>query len=1014
MGENTRAQLLEALEALYHHPTAEVRRSADHWLADWQRTQEAWSLADGVLHDGSSPMEAQYFCAQTLRTKVQRDFEELPAGAAESLRDSLVSLILRFSSGASPVRTQLCLALAAIPPHMPATSWGPGGLTHWLAERLTQGQSNKEGLRCLLEMLTVIPQEAGSYKDAIRPERRREYMLELRACAPSAMEMLSKCVPGAEADESLVQQVLEAFAAWLRLSGGEGMDGSQLVQHPLVVLSLQSLESTESFEAAADAVCELVWACVEPDIQPPKLIGGMVPLVQLLVSKVFALRPRFAAAAARARNESPPEGLEKWDCDDEDTAKGIARCFAEVGEAFIGDIVQASPEVGPLVEALLEVASYPDDTIAAISFNFWHCLAEALTVKRFSDADEAERERRRQVFVPAFERLVGHIRGRVRYPENPESMRREERQDFRRSRNAIADTLEDAALVVGGARIMELMVEPLQEMSGAISSGKGVFDWRTAESALYCLRAVHRSAPREANPVMMGLLSTLPQLPSLPGCTPQLLYTVALMVGAYAEWLSFALEGGLPLSVVQQLLTMLTGALQHSESASAGALAIRHICDACRVPLLECLPDLLRLHEAVVPTGVVASTDDVKFGVEDADVEQIVEGVTLVAAALPADRLAGGLESLMGPITKLLESCSSSIAPGASIRPLVPLVDRLTTVFRHFEPSEQSGSAAAPLVAEALGRCWPLIERLLEKAKGDQIAMEAICKAPRYALRTSGRAAASLLPTLLERLPQQFRATKQCTLLYVCSELVKTFGPEPAHSDAVGMLFQSLMQEVLPHLSGLAGFSADPDLADDAFLLAGRAVVYCPRYVFKDTAVLAALLDSAMHGLLVQQHEANSSVLAFFQKLLDPSNISNAVRAGVAETAANIEAVMTAPTAGGAPRGSEILRLMAAGAVGGLPRSRVRDVSDSILAVLTVAQNVGLQWLMESVNRVPEAVAMQQDKERFWKGVSQALSAGGSGAARYLEEAVSEFSDLCRRNDRAMQSTQQALLGSSQ
>lgn len=32
---------------------------------------EAWSVADTVLHDPNSNMEAQYFCAQTLRTKVR-------------------------------------------------------------------------------------------------------------------------------------------------------------------------------------------------------------------------------------------------------------------------------------------------------------------------------------------------------------------------------------------------------------------------------------------------------------------------------------------------------------------------------------------------------------------------------------------------------------------------------------------------------------------------------------------------------------------------------------------------------------------------------------------------------------------------------------------------------------------------------------------------------------------------------------------------------------------------------
>jgi hypothetical protein len=72
------------------------------------------------------------------RGQVQRDFEELPAEAADSLRGSLISLLLRFSRGAPPVRTQLCLALAAMPPHMAAGSWGEGGVINWLAQHLGQ------------------------------------------------------------------------------------------------------------------------------------------------------------------------------------------------------------------------------------------------------------------------------------------------------------------------------------------------------------------------------------------------------------------------------------------------------------------------------------------------------------------------------------------------------------------------------------------------------------------------------------------------------------------------------------------------------------------------------------------------------------------------------------------------------------------------------------------------------------------------------------------------------------
>ena len=63
-------QLIEAVNALYNHPDEKVKKQANHWLEQWQQSLEAWSVSDAILHDRNSPFDAQYFCAQTLRTKV--------------------------------------------------------------------------------------------------------------------------------------------------------------------------------------------------------------------------------------------------------------------------------------------------------------------------------------------------------------------------------------------------------------------------------------------------------------------------------------------------------------------------------------------------------------------------------------------------------------------------------------------------------------------------------------------------------------------------------------------------------------------------------------------------------------------------------------------------------------------------------------------------------------------------------------------------------------------------------
>lgn len=100
-------------------------------------------------------------------------------------------------------------------------------------------------------------------------------------------------------------------------------------------------------------------------------------------------------------------------------------------------------------------------------------------------------------------------------------------------RVAVGDTLIDCASVLGGGRMLQLLVEPLLQLSKQVTSG-AQFDWRTAEAALYCIRAVHRCAPLPGDALMVSLFGSLPQLPA----EPLLQYTVALTVGAYSDWLA--------------------------------------------------------------------------------------------------------------------------------------------------------------------------------------------------------------------------------------------------------------------------------------------------------------------------------------------------------------------------------------------------------------------------------------------------------------------------------------------
>ena len=95
--------------------------------------------------------------ALCIELQVQRDFEELPDAAVPQLRDSLLRLLIKHGGSNAPIRKQLCLAIAGLVAHVPAEQWGQTGVLGWLVSRM-QPEQQDLALKCLLELLTILPQ----------------------------------------------------------------------------------------------------------------------------------------------------------------------------------------------------------------------------------------------------------------------------------------------------------------------------------------------------------------------------------------------------------------------------------------------------------------------------------------------------------------------------------------------------------------------------------------------------------------------------------------------------------------------------------------------------------------------------------------------------------------------------------------------------------------------------------------------------------------------------------------
>ncbi|XP_031250854.1 transportin MOS14-like [Pistacia vera] len=930
----------EALNALYHHPDDTVRMQADRWLQDFQGTIDAWQVADNLLHDATSNLETLIFCSQTLRSKVQRDIEELPSSeAVRALQDSLNTLLKKFHKGPPKVRTQISIAVAALAVHVPAEDWGGGGIVSWLQDEMN---SHPEYIPGFLELLTVLPEEVYNYKIAARPERRRRFEKELTSQMEVALSILTACLQINE----LKEKVLEAFASWLRLK--HRIHGSVLASHPLVLTALSSLHSEILSEASVNVISELIHYSAAGSS------GGAavnMPLIQVIVPQIMNLKAQLTDSSK-----------------DEEDVKAIARLFADMGDSYVELIAAGSDESMVIVHALLEVASHPEFDIASMTFNFWHSLQLILT-KRDSHISfgneasaEAERNRRLLVFRSAYESLVSLVSFRVQYPRDYQDLSLEDLKEFKQTRYAVADVLIDAASVLGGDATLKILYTKLVE--GVACCGNEHSEWRPAEAALFCIRAISNYVSVIEAEVMPQVMTLLPKLPQ----QPQLLQTVCLTVGAYSKWLDAASSDP---SILASVLGMLTSGMGVSEdSAAAAALAFRHICDDCRKKLCGYLDGLYNVYRTAVN-----GEGCLKVSAEDS--LHLVEALSMVITELPQDDAKKALEMLCLPVVTPLQEV---INQGPEVlhkkhpRDLTVHIDRFAYIFRHVNHPEA--------VADAIQRLWPIFKAIFDIRAWDMRTMESLCRACKYAVRTSKRYMGITIGAILEEIQGLYQQHQQPCFLYLSSEVIKIFGSDPSCASYLQNLIEALFKRTTCLLTSIDEFTSRPDVADDCFLLASRCIRYCSQ-LFIPSPVFPSLVDCAMMGITVQHREASNSILTFL------SDIFDLVKSCKGEEYLSLRDSVIIP------RGASITRILIASLTGALPSSRLETVTYALLALTRAYRVQALEWAKVSVSLIPLTAVAEVERTRFLQALSDAASGADVNA---LMGPIEELSDVCRRN----------------
>ncbi|XP_021910463.1 transportin MOS14-like [Carica papaya] len=502
--------------------------------------------------------------------------------------------------------------------------------------------------------------------------------------------------------------------------------------------------------------------------------------------------------------------------------------------------------------------------------------------------------------------------------------------------------------------------------------GNNYSEWRPTEAVLFCIRAISNYVSvveAEVMPQVMSLLQKLPQ-------QPQLLQTVCLLVGAYSKWLDFSSTG---LSILPSVISILMSGMGTSEdSAAAAALAFRHICDDCRKNLCGYFDGLFNIYCMAINGG-----GGCKVSAEDS--LHLVEALSMVITELPMDHAKNALEKLCLSVATPLEEALGEGLEKKHACELTVHIDRFAYIFRYVNHPEA--------VADAIGRHWKIFNVIFELHAWDMRTMESLCRACKYAVRTSGRYIVNIIGEMLGKIQVLYQQHHQPCFLYLSSEVIKIFGSDPSCANYLKSLIEALFTHTTCLLTSIKEFTARPDIADDCFLLASRCIRYCPQ-LFIPSPIFPLLVDCSLTGITVLHREACNSILTFLSDIFDLAKSVNEKQFLLIRDDVII------------PRGPTITRLLIASLTGALPSSRLETVTYTLLALTRAYGMQALEWAKGSVTLIPLTAVTETERSKFL----HALSDAAYGAdVKTLMAPVEELSDVCRRNRTVQEIVQGAL-----
>ncbi|PPQ92687.1 hypothetical protein CVT25_013994 [Psilocybe cyanescens] len=544
--------LLSALDVFSRAPDKASLERANSWLQDFQHSPQSWETCDLLLLSPEAPPAAKIFAAQTFRTKVTYDLNQLDPEKISATRNTLLTALETYQSGPRTIIVQLSLAIAGLALQLP--SW-----ENPVRTVIDSFGRNPATVPILLEFLTLLPEEvSGNTRIPITDNEYRERSAQLLTSnSKLILEVLSMYINASGVTPAVQSQVFNCLYSWLAAGEIGVMD---LAETPLFACAFEALASEELFDAAVDVICQIVHETQE--------IDDNMPAIEFIVPRIIELKTQITT-----------------NYEDPDKIKGYARIFSEAGETYRSLILQHTETFFPLVEAIGECSAYPDLDIVPITFPFWMRLAQNLGKKSSVSP----------LFIEAYKSLMTVIIKHLHFPADTSSLTGQDADDFRSFRHVMGDTLKDCCFVL---RTETCLLAAYQLISNALARGSTV-SWQEIEAPLFAMRSMGAEIDPEDNSAVPKIIDLIPSLPS----HPRVRYAALLIISRYTEWINAH-----PQYIPFQLQYISAGFEDTDpEVVAAAGQALKYMCQDCKQHLTDFLPTL---HTFLTTTGTKLIQDD--------------------------------------------------------------------------------------------------------------------------------------------------------------------------------------------------------------------------------------------------------------------------------------------------------------------------------------------------------------------------------------------------------------------